>query len=77
MHNNHKKLKVHKHRLDFFGAIEAIIYEIKPLMYLIFAAAILNSDLVQHSLAIKYLSVGVALFSIYVIYSRLVNRGRI
>lgn len=77
MYYKHKRLKVHKHQLDFFGAIEAIIYEMKPIFYLTFAVGFLTSDFVAHSLTIKYASVGVALFGLYVIYSRLVNRGHI
>lgn len=55
-------------------AIETVIYELKPIIYFFFSVAVLRlSDSLE--LWIKFSAVGILVFSLYIIYCRMVYRG--
>lgn len=74
-HYPHKSLKRYKeNRLGFFGALEQIYYELKPLILAGISVYALRT-VAANSLYVKYASVGVIVFCIYVVWSRLNSRG--
>jgi hypothetical protein len=70
------KDKIKAQQLDGWGAIELLIYELKPILYTVFAIAILRTDYTS-IMWIKVSSLGILAFAAYIALSRLTYRGHI
>jgi hypothetical protein len=76
MYRRHRQLKAKNHSLGFWGALETLTYEIKPILYMTFSLAILQSNMTS-LMFIKFAAVYVLLFSLFISMCRLSNRGYI
>ncbi len=57
-------------------ALEGLFYEVKPIVYFIFSVTVLRTAFATEQW-VKLASVGILLFSLYIIYRRMVYRGLI
>lgn len=70
------KTKVKAQQLDLWGALELLIYELKPILYTVFAIAMLRTDYTS-IMWIKLTTLGILAFAAYIVLSRLTYRGHI
>ncbi len=69
-----KTVKRFSHNHTTLDVVENLAYELKPIVYFFFSVVILRvADGGDHW--VKFGSVGILAFSLYIIYSRMVYRG--
>lgn len=62
--------------LTLTDALESLGYELKPIFYTVFSILILRSAY-SNDMLIKLASIGILIFSAFIVYARLYHRGYI